>query len=141
MNFQCPHCFRIFRTKNAINRHKKIKIFCKVKTVLCKNCNKYYLTEKSLKTHQGMYCHKSRTEIEQYVLQWLSHVPINGNLPQQHEDEIEQCEGKYILALFVALKRELCTRADKRKIIMLLLRLFRLGQLSDELMGTFLYNL
>ena len=56
MNFSCENYDRGFRCKAGLHRHQKRKTPCRRAKFLCADCNKYFVSQQSLKKHKVLYC-------------------------------------------------------------------------------------
>ena len=56
MNFSCEKCDRSFKWKAGLNRHQKRKTPCRKAMFICAECNKYFVSQQSLKKHKVLYC-------------------------------------------------------------------------------------
>ena len=56
MNFSCENCDRGFRCKAGLNRHQKRKTPCRRPMFNCVDCNKFFVSQQSLKKHKILYC-------------------------------------------------------------------------------------
>lgn len=135
----CNFCLREFKTLNALRRHGKIKLLCKVKTILCRSCGNKYRNEKSLKVHQKLYCKESLCEIERYVRNWIQGFDYTQF--QVSSDSLRNIQLNYVMTIIKRLELELTSDRDKKRIIFILLQLFRTGYLTDADMCKFLISL
>ena len=89
----CSDCLREFKTTTAYKRHRMIKRKCRVKELVCLNCQRKFSNPKSLLTHERIYCRKSAAIIEtvdEVVKGWLSpYVDVNSSAVHWKQ----QCEG------------------------------------------------
>ncbi len=133
---QCNYCLRLFKTLNGLKRHRKIKLLCKVKTQMCRGCGNKYLSQKSLITHEKVYCKKKQPTMKAFVKSWLDGM-VFTNVPASNQSTIE-INTHYVQKLIRQLQFQLFEKHDKTEIVRLLLSLFRGGFISDDLMCLFI---
>ena len=80
---KCTDCLREFKSLTGFKRHRLIKRKCRVKELVCLNCQRKFSNPKSLLTHEKMYCRKRSVVIEnidEVVKEWLSpYIDINSS--------------------------------------------------------------
>ena len=130
--YQCQYCLRVFKNKNAIVRHRKIKLLCREKTKKCIDCGKFYLTDKSLMCHQKIYCKPEKCLINEFITHWLVRLKDVDNVPKELLFEIDMHNASNFLTLVKALRVEMDTSPrNKKTVIRIILKLFQNGFLSE----------
>ena len=80
---KCTDCLREFKTLTGYKRHRMIKRKCRIKELVCLNCQRKFSNPKSLLTHEKIYCRKRLAVIEnidEVIKEWLSpYVDINSS--------------------------------------------------------------
>ncbi len=137
--YRCQYCFRLFNNKNAITRHKKIKLLCRKKTRRCEDCGNFYLTDKSLMCHQKMYCKPDKSLIDEFITHWMSRLRDADSVPIRPLFEIDFHNACYFLTLVKALRVEMNTVVrNKKRITRIILKLLQNGFLSETVACNFI---
>ncbi len=153
MDSNCGNCGRVFKTFTALKRHLLIKRKCKVKPLACQSCMRGFACQKSLMTHQRIYCRGKNSTVSMMLNlfgEWIApfvdvHSP-SSTWPQQFETYLQSSKTdfidgetvRYLFNLYYHCYTLLQNySSNKREILLkLFIKLFRQNKFDDEV---FLY--
>ena len=154
---ECSNCHRKFKSEIALKRHMHIKRKCKVKPLICPNCERGFSCKKSLMTHTRIYCKGINSAVDtltKVFFEWITpFVNIDSPLSTWQEqcdtylqrklinnemDFIDVEQWRHILVLYIHCYSILKSyNASKRyELLKLLIKLFRYDKFNDD---SFLY--
>ena len=151
MDSTCLNCTRVFKNLSALKRHLLIKKACKIKPLSCSNCARGFACQKSLLTHQRIYCKGKNSTVSMLLnlfKEWIApFVDLNSPIStwsqqfekytQSSSNEIDFIDTEHLRHLFKmychCYSLLLNYNSNKRNMLLkLLIKLFRYNKFDDE---------